>query len=52
PLLASIHNLHFYQDLMTRLRQAIAQNSFSKFKKEFLSSYSSLGPKTREDNDA
>ncbi|MBI3016634.1 MAG: tRNA guanosine(34) transglycosylase Tgt [Deltaproteobacteria bacterium] len=46
PMLASIHNLHFYQDLMTRMRQAISQNSFSKFKKEFLSSYSSLGPKT------
>ncbi len=30
------HNLHFYQDLMARARQAIARNRFSEFRRECL----------------
>lgn len=40
PMLASIHNIHFYQDLMARMREAIAKNAFVKFKSEFLAEYS------------
>lgn len=40
PMLASIHNLHFYQDLMTKIRIAIADENFFKFKKDFLGTYS------------
>lgn len=38
-MLASIHNLHFYQDLMARMREAISKNTFTRFKKDFLSDY-------------
>jgi queuine tRNA-ribosyltransferase len=38
-ILASIHNLYFYQDLMKRIREAISKNRFLKFKKDFLSEY-------------
>lgn len=48
-MLASIHNLHFYQNLMSRMRQAISQNNFSKFKKEFLSEY---GSQDNEENES
>ncbi len=41
-ILASIHNLHFYQDFMKRIREAISQKRFSQFKKSFLSEYHSL----------
>jgi len=37
--LVSLHNVHFFLELMRRTREAIAQNRFSEFKKEFLSSY-------------
>jgi queuine tRNA-ribosyltransferase len=37
--LTSIHNVHFYQSLMERIRNAIKKNQFSSFKKEFLSNY-------------
>ena len=37
--LASIHNLHFYQDLMASARSAIEAGRFSAFKKEFLDEY-------------
>jgi len=37
--LASIHNLHFYADLMARVREAIAQGRFAAFKAEFLAGY-------------
>ena len=38
-ILASIHNLYFYQDLMKRIRGAISKNTFLQFKKDFLSGY-------------
>lgn len=38
-ILASIHNLHFYQDLMSRIREAISKGNFSKFKRDFLAGY-------------
>lgn len=31
PILVSIHNLHFYQRLMTRIRQAVEDNSFEEW---------------------
>jgi queuine tRNA-ribosyltransferase len=38
-ILASIHNVHFYQDLMGRCRAAIEQGAFVTFKQEFLGEY-------------
>jgi len=35
--LASIHNLHYYLDLVKKAREAILENRFSEFKKEFYS---------------
>ncbi|MFA5411480.1 MAG: tRNA guanosine(34) transglycosylase Tgt [Candidatus Omnitrophota bacterium] len=37
--LVSLHNIHFYLDLMRKIREAIARDKFSEFKKEFLGSY-------------
>jgi queuine tRNA-ribosyltransferase len=37
--LATIHNLYFYQTLMTEARQAILKDEFSTFKSAFLSKY-------------
>lgn len=37
--LASIHNVTFYLDLMKRIREAIAEKSYGKFKKDFLELY-------------
>jgi len=37
--LASIHNLHFYQSLVLRMREEIIAGSFAEFKAEFLRSY-------------
>ncbi len=37
--LLSIHNIHFLTDLMKQARQAINENRFSDFKKQFLSNY-------------
>ncbi|MBW3017626.1 tRNA guanosine(34) transglycosylase Tgt [Candidatus Woesearchaeota archaeon] len=49
--LATIHNLHFIQKLVTDARAAIEENRFEKYKKEFLAEYKnqqsfsySLGP--------
>ena len=39
--LLSIHNLHFYLDLMTRARRAIEEGSFAGFRAEFVSNYQS-----------
>jgi len=39
--LASIHNLGFYLYLMKKIREAIIENRFLKFKKEFTEKYSS-----------
>ncbi len=38
-ILASIHNVHFYMDLMSRCRTAIEQKCFASFKREFLAEY-------------
>jgi queuine tRNA-ribosyltransferase len=38
-ILNTIHNLHFYLDLMTRIRKAIADNAFSEFKEQFEQEY-------------
>jgi queuine tRNA-ribosyltransferase len=37
--LTSIHNVHFYMTLMERIREAIRENRFSKFKADFLELY-------------
>jgi len=37
--LVSLHNVHFYLELMRKLREAVSQDRFSEFKKEFLSGY-------------
>ena len=39
--LLSIHNLHFYLDLMSRARRAIEEGSFAGFRAEFVSNYQS-----------
>jgi queuine tRNA-ribosyltransferase len=38
-ILASIHNVQFYLDLMDRCRTAIERHSFAAFKREFLAEY-------------
>lgn len=35
--LATLHNLHFYLDLMRQIREAISQDRYSEFKTKFLS---------------
>jgi len=37
--LVSLHNVHFFLKLMQRAREAIAQDKFCEFKKEFLGKY-------------
>ncbi|MFH1577469.1 MAG: tRNA guanosine(34) transglycosylase Tgt [Candidatus Omnitrophota bacterium] len=37
--LISLHNIHFYLELMRNIREAIQQNRFIEFKKEFLNKY-------------
>jgi len=37
--LVSFHNVYFYVNLMRRVREAISQDRFGDFKKEFLSAY-------------
>jgi queuine tRNA-ribosyltransferase len=37
--LISLHNLHFYLNLMRQARQAILEERFDTFRKEFVSSY-------------
>jgi len=37
--LVSLHNVYFYMDMMRGIREAIRQNRFLEFKKEFLSNY-------------
>ena len=38
-ILASIHNVHFYQEFMNRCRSAIEEGRFTAFKREFLEEY-------------
>ncbi|MBI3939937.1 MAG: tRNA guanosine(34) transglycosylase Tgt [Acidobacteria bacterium] len=40
-VLNTVHNLHFYLDLMSRIRQSIASQKLLEFKKEFLRKYQS-----------
>jgi len=37
--LLSLHNVHFYLELMRKIRQAISENKFNEFKEDFLNSY-------------
>jgi len=37
--LASIHNIHFYHELMAGMRQSILEGKFSAFKKDFFTRY-------------
>lgn len=37
--LVSLHNVHFFLELMRKAREAISQNRFAEFKKEFLHNY-------------
>ncbi|MDD2689064.1 MAG: tRNA guanosine(34) transglycosylase Tgt [Candidatus Omnitrophica bacterium] len=39
--LVSLHNIHFYLELMRNARDAVAQDRFTEFKKEFLKDYNS-----------
>jgi queuine tRNA-ribosyltransferase len=36
PILATLHNLHFYQELMSDIRKAIEEGTFPEFRKEYL----------------
>jgi len=40
-ILTSIHNLHFYQSLMERIRKAVSERKFSELKRDFLREYES-----------
>ena len=37
--LISLHNIHYYLDLMSKVREAIRQDNFREFKKDFLARY-------------
>jgi len=39
PRLVSLHNIYFYLELMRNTREAISQDKFQEFKKEFLNAY-------------
>lgn len=38
-ILASIHNVHFYLEMMEKVRKAIEEDRFAEFKRSFLESY-------------
>ena len=38
-MLASWHNIHFYQDLMAAMRAAIAEGRFADFRADFAGRY-------------
>jgi queuine tRNA-ribosyltransferase len=40
--LITLHNLHFYLDLMTRTRRAIEEESFAAFRAEFVAGYKAV----------
>jgi queuine tRNA-ribosyltransferase len=42
-ILASIHNVRFYQRLVSRARGAVLENRFEEFRREFLGEYGSRG---------
>jgi queuine tRNA-ribosyltransferase len=39
PMLVSLHNIHFYLEMMRKITEAIAQGRFKEFKREFIQSY-------------
>jgi queuine tRNA-ribosyltransferase len=41
--LITLHNLHFYLDLMSRAREAIANGNFNSFRKDIVSNYQTRG---------
>ena len=41
--LVSLHNIHFYLEIMRTIRRTIAQDTFSEFKQEFLAKYRNAG---------
>ena len=45
--LASIHNIHFYMNLMAEIREAIAEDRFTAYKENFLENYLRKGKKRR-----
>jgi queuine tRNA-ribosyltransferase len=47
--LASIHNLRFIRNLMNDIRNAIMNNTFVKFREEFLAGYKTTNEQTRVD---
>lgn len=44
PILLSLHNLRFYQRLMTRIRQALESGNFGNWAREQLGKYERFGP--------
>lgn len=44
-ILASIHNVHFYLNMMAEIRESIEQGQFMEYKKGFLAAYLSPGKK-------
>jgi queuine tRNA-ribosyltransferase len=44
-ILASIHNVHFYLDMMSKIRESIEHGRFIEFKQAFLAEYQSIGKK-------
>ena len=47
--LATIHNLHFMQQLMEQIRTAISQNTFASFRTEFLQAYQITDQRVRHE---
>jgi queuine tRNA-ribosyltransferase len=45
-ILASIHNVHFYLNMMAEVRQSIEEGRFAEYKREFLTGY--LGEENRK----
>lgn len=41
--LVSLHNIHFYLEIMRTIRRTIAHDTFSEFKKEFFAKYKGTG---------
>ncbi len=45
PRLATLHNLHFYQRLMSRIRAALEAGTFAAFAAQFLARHGTTGPR-------
>ena len=41
--LVSLHNIYFYQSLMKKMRQAIRDGEFAKFRADFMEKYEAVG---------